>query len=124
MADDFGQNGSRYSDQRERLENRLTRIEQRLGESEKWQARRDVEIGALKIAFDKHMEATAEDARRSAQDARETLNAVTGLKGEISEIQAQRGMISQETLFKVIAATAALVTITGGVVAFVVKVSA
>ena len=115
--DDLGPNGGRYDDQRGRLGNRLTRIEERLGDVEKWQVRVGVEVAALTTAFDKHIGATA-------QDARETLNAVNGLKGEMVQMQAQRGMISQETLFKVIAATAALVTITGGVVAFVVKVSA
>ena len=124
MADDLGPNGDRYNAQRESLERRLARIEERLGDVEKWQVRVGVEVAALTTAFDKHIGATAEDARRSAQDARETLNAVNGLKGEMVQMQAQRGMISQETLFKVIAATAALVTITGGVVAFVVKVSA
>ena len=113
MADDLGPNGDRYNAQRESLERRLARIEERLGDVEKWQARVGVEVAALTANFREHISTTA-------QDARETLNAVNAMKGDISQMQAQRGMVPVSTIFLIIGALASLVAITG----FVMKVSA
>ena len=110
----------RYTD---RSTNRIDMLEVRMAAAETWQAARSVEISALKVSFDKHLDATAEEARRSAGDARATLDTVMAIRGELVELRAARGMIPQETIYRIIAAIAALVTVAGAVVAVATRVA-